>query len=109
MPVKFSELVNKTKRITVNLGEMTVEVEYKINFYSPMTRDRVNNAEDPLKVQGEILAEAITWWDLVDDKGNMIPVSSDAFDKLGVWVANEVFTEMLKSARPTTAPTTKES
>lgn len=108
MPVKFSDLVNKTKTITVSLGDMSIEIEYKINFFSPNLRKRIADAEDAASVQNELLAEAIVKWDLVDDKGVMIPVEASVLDNLGIWVSNAIFESMIESARPNTeAPTTK--
>lgn len=71
MPIKLTDLKNRTRKIQVEFQGETLEVEYRINVVTPEFLHRLDtlakeNITDNLPYQ---ICEAVERWDLVDDDG----------------------------------------
>ncbi len=103
MPLKLSELLNKTKKITIDFDGSELEIEYKIGFYTPAvaaSSDKDMTLEERFTRQIEIMADAIVSWNLEDDKEKSIPVSTDVIEKFSTAALNVIFSEMVEGTRP---------
>jgi hypothetical protein len=100
MPITLSEFLAKTKKTEVELGDDVLNITFKTGFYTPAVRARIDNAENPMDEQVAVMADAITDWDFVDEKGKAIPVTVETLSGLGVVILNIIFLRMIDESRP---------
>lgn len=88
MPIKLHQLSASTpKSLAIPFGDAVLNIDYKPTAVTPNLEAR----EAERKAQGivmtgvaEFLAEIITSWDLVDDKGKPIPPTRDTLMGFGM-------------------------
>lgn len=82
MPIKLSELATKSRKLSVGFDDETIEVTY---LPGRMTMDMQTRVQEAMaKPAGEansdlaeILSVLVSGWDVLDDKGEPLPVTVD--------------------------------
>lgn len=106
MSINFDELLLNTKTVTADIG-MTelIEVTFKTAFYTPIVSARIRSGEeDIMKVQIEVMVDAITSWNLITKEGTMVPITKETLNKLNLVQINAIYSAMEGSVFP---PVTK--
>jgi len=99
MPLKFDEIINRTKKIEVDLDGECLSLEIRAGFYTPAIAAKINSADDAMAAQLEIMAGAIVWWDFEQD-GVGVPVSVETLSALSVQGLNAIFSAMMEAVFP---------
>lgn len=78
MPIKLSDLKKKTKRVSLEILGETLAVEYRPGAITPVFLSALQD-----ETLAAALPQIITWWDLQDEDGEMIPIDEDSLKNDG--------------------------
>jgi hypothetical protein len=100
MPIKLSDITKATKAITVKLGDDMLAITFKTGFYTSATASMLQAAEDSNKAQAALIADTITEWDFLDDKGKTVPITFDTLNALPMYILNAIYKAMFEAVHP---------
>jgi len=100
MPLKFSEIVNRTKKIEVEIGEDRLSLEFKTEFYTPAVASKISTSTSAIAAQVEVMADAIVSWDLLGDDGEPMPITVETLSAIGLGIINTIYQAMVEAVLP---------
>ena len=83
MSIKLSDILNDERKITIPYKGEKINITYKPSAFCEANRKKVGEYTFLDSYLCFMLNEAIIEWDILDDDGNPVPVTSDIFDVLG--------------------------
>lgn len=99
--MKLSDLTRETKKVTIEIGGQVLEVEYRVNAYTPEVEAELVNAEKkPAWTMSRVLSKLVVTWSLEDEDGNMYPVDEAHTEKLPLQFMLNVFQAIAGDMRP---------
>lgn len=100
MALKFAEILNQTKKITVPIGDEQLELTFKLGFYTPTVSAQMISGDDPTETQIAVMADAIVGWNFVDEAGKMTPITADNLRMLGMNILHAIYNAMIEAVLP---------
>lgn len=100
MPIKLSDLKKKSRRITLEVLGEPLAVEYRPGAITPELMSRLG---DTPFVQ--LIPEVVSWWDLLDDDGEMLAISEetltrDGFSEMNKAIAGAILDDIANPTMP---------
>lgn len=81
--MRLTDLVAKTRKITVEFCGETAEVEYFINVVTPSFLRGLRGLDDATSVEQQI-AQVVKRWEVTDEDGKEIPATVESIEAAGI-------------------------
>lgn len=102
MAMKLSEVQARTKVVSVEWDDETVDVSYSPNRMTPEVLDKASDAEDKgnLDVLGDLLEPVLEWWDVLDDEDKRLPTDAATIKRMPLSFVMAVLAAVQEDQRP---------
>lgn len=99
MPVSYSKMVSNTARLTFQVGEDTLNIDYYPNKVTDKAIEELDKGTDALNT---VLASLIKWWDFFEDdeQTQMFPIDPERFHDLGLKFRIDLAWGIIRDVRP---------
>lgn len=91
--MRLSQIKNKRVDIAIDFMGEVLNVTYDPTFLTPTVEDEIDAAQSSEQMS-KIIKGMVTKWDLVDDEGNMIPLTEDSLKTVPTIILAHVMTKV---------------
>jgi hypothetical protein len=106
MPVRLSHLAQDRRTCTIQVGDDTVTVTYRPGGVTPELEDQLRTCLTEQRGGAALVAlltHCLVEWDVVDDRGAMIPPTASRLRQLPTLFLSRVAQAILEDLRPNAA------
>jgi hypothetical protein len=111
MPLRVTDLITDRRTIQVLFGEEILSITYRPSGFTPATEEKLDDLVQGKRIGKplvDFLLDTLVAWDLLDDQGNVLPISRQVLAKLPLAFLARLFRAITEDLRPN-PPTAGES
>lgn len=109
--MKLSQIVNfdeqDVKKLAVPYGDFVINIEYSRSRYTPKFEKELKEKTDeglPAASLSLFLISLLRKWDIVDDKGNPVPLTVEALEEIPTTFQSRLVEAIAEDQRPNQKP-----
>lgn len=95
MPIQVHQIKEQELPVVIPFGDLELQIKFRPSAY---TVPLVKSLGEALLV--DTLVNLVSWWDLVGEDGEMVPINKETLEDLGIPFCQAVFNGILEHVFP---------